>query len=444
MKKTLLIFAILLIFAQNSYAQQNLDQLIKQELPTLVTTYKNLHANPELSHKEEKTSSFIASELKKLGYEVTERIGKYDQAGLTGYGIVALLKNGDGPKVLIRTDMDGLPIDEKTGLPYASKVKMKNDVGEEVAVMHGCGHDIHMTTFLGTAKMLATLKNQWKGTLILIGQPAEERGTGAKAMLKDELYTKFPKPDYVLALHDSANLVAGKVGYCEGYALANVNSVNITVRGVGGHGAYPQTTKDPIVIASQIVLALQTIVSRENSPLDPAVVTVGSISGGTKHNIIPDEVKLQLTVRTYKEEVRLKVLSAIERISQGIGIAAGLPKDRLPIVEVVETEFTPATYNNPALTKRIVGVFEQTLGKENVVATDPVMGGEDFGRFSLNQEIPGFIFWLGAVDPVQIEKSQKQATSLPSLHSSQFAPLAEPTIFTGVKAMTSAALELLK
>lgn len=444
MKKTLLILAILFVFSQNSYAQQNLDQLIKQELPTLVTTYKNLHASPELSHKEEKTSSFIASELKKLGYEVTERVGKYDQAGLTSYGIVALLKNGDGPKVLIRTDMDGLPIDEKTGLPYASKVKTKNDAGEEVSVMHGCGHDIHMTTFLGTGKMLATLKNQWKGTVILIGQPAEERGTGAKAMLKDELYTKFPKPDYVLALHDNANLAAGKVGYCEGYALANVNSVNITVRGVGGHGAYPQTTKDPIVIASQIVLALQTIVSRENSPLDPAVVTVGSISGGTKHNIIPDEVKLQLTVRTYKEEVRQKVLSAIERISQGIGIAAGLPKDRLPIVEVVETEFTPATYNNPVLTKRIVGVFEQTLGKENVVATDPVMGGEDFGRFSQNQEIPGFIFWLGAVDPVLVEKSQKQATSLPSLHSSQFAPLPEPTIFTGVKAMTLAALELLK
>ncbi|MBI4851839.1 MAG: amidohydrolase [Acidobacteria bacterium] len=444
MKKLLVLLALLVFFSNSANAQQALDKMIEQDLPSLVNTYQKLHANPELSHKEEKTSTFIAEELRKLGYEVTERVGKYERTELTGYGIVALLKNGSGPTVLIRADMDALPIEEKTGLPFASKVKAKNDLGEEVFVMHGCGHDIHMTSFLGTAKMLVTLKNQWRGTLMLVGQPAEERGTGAKAMLNDGLYSRFPKPNYVLALHDSANLEAGKVGYTEGYSLANVNSVNITVRGLGGHGAYPHTTKDPVVLAAQIILGLQTIVSRENSPLDPAVVTVGSINGGTKHNIIPDEVKLQLTVRTYKEEVRQRVLSSIERITKGIALAAGVPENRLPIVEVVETEFTPATFNNPELSRRISSAFEKALGKENVVKLDPVMGGEDFGRFNLNDQIPGFIFWLGAVEPSKVAKSRAEATPLPSLHSSQFAPMAEPTIFTGVKAMTLAALELLK
>lgn len=444
MQKIFFLLVTLIFFSQTAYAQQQLDKLIEQELPTLVSTYQKLHSNPELSYKEEKTSAFVASELKTLGYEVTEHIGKYSSPGLVGYGLVGILKNGSGPTVLIRTDLDGLPVEEKTALSYSSKAKMKNDAGEEVFVMHACGHDIHMTTFLGTAKMLASLKDKWKGTLILLGQPAEERGAGAKAMLEDNLYSRFPKPDYVLALHDNAALEAGKVGYCEGYALANVNSVNITVKGVGGHGAYPQATKDPIVLAAQIILALQTIVSRENSPLDPAVVTVGSINGGTKHNIIPDEVKLQLTVRTYKDEVRKRVLSAIERIAKGTAIASGIPSDKLPIVEVVESEYTPATYNNPALTQRIKKVFDQTFGQENVVKTDPVMGGEDFGRFNLDDKIPGFMFWLGAVDPAKIAKSKAEQTPLPSLHSSQFAPLPEPTIFTGVKAMTLAAMELLK
>ncbi len=444
MQKIFFLLVLLVFFSQIAFAQQQVDKMIEQELPNLVSTYKTLHANPELSHKEEKTSAFVASELKKLGYEVTEHIGKYSNPNWVGYGVVGVLKNGNGPTVLIRTDLDGLPVEEKTSLPYASKAKMKNDAGEDVFVMHACGHDIHMTAFLGTAKMLASLKDKWKGTVVLVGQPAEERGTGAKAMLEDNLYSRFPKPNYVLALHDNANLEAGKVGYCEGYALANVNSVNITVKGVGGHGAYPQTTKDPIVLAAQIILALQTIVSRENSPLDPAVVTVGSINGGTKHNIIPDEVKLQLTVRTYKEEVRKKVLSAIERIAKGTAIASGIPNDRLPVVEVLETEFTPATYNNPELTQRIKKVFEQNFGQENVVKTDPVMGGEDFGRFNLNDQVPGFMFWLGAVAPDKVAKSKADGTQLPSLHSSQFAPLPEPTISTGVKAMTLAAIELLK
>ncbi|MEW6735685.1 MAG: amidohydrolase [Acidobacteriota bacterium] len=426
-------------------AQQSLDQLIEQNISTLVSTYKNLHATPELSHKEEKTAALLANELRAMGYTVTEKIGKYDRPDLTSYGVIAILKNGDGPTVLIRTDLDGLPVEEKTGLPYASKARTKNENGEDVGVMHACGHDIHMTSLLGTAKMLTQLKDQWHGTLVVVGQPAEERGTGAKAMLNDNLYTRFPKPDYVLALHDSASLAAGKIGYCEGYALANVNSVDITIRGIGGHGAYPSTTKDPIVVASQVVLALQTIVSRENSPLDPAVVTVGSIHGGTKHNIISDEVKLQLTVRTYREEVRQHVLAAIERIAKGVALAAGIPNELAPVVRVVESEFTPATYNNPELTQRLVKVWQKSLGPDNVVKTDPVMGGEDFGRFSLaGNQIPGCIFWLGAVDPEKIEQSRKNGSSLPSLHSSLFAPLPEPTIRTGVKAMTSAVLDLMK
>ena len=278
----------------------------------------------------------------------------------------------------------------------------------------------------------------------MIGQPAEERCAGAKAMLNDGLYARFPKPDFAIALHDNAALEAGKVGLTEGYALASVNSVDMTIRGVGGHGAYPHTTRDPVVIASEIVLALQTIVSREVSPLEPAVVTVGSIHGGTKHNIIPDEVHLQLTVRAYKEPVRKTILSAIKRIAEGIARSAGVPEDRLPMVKVAETEFTPATYNDPALTRRLATTFEAALGKDNVVAVDPVMGGEDFGRFGLNGQVPVSLFWLGAVDPQKVEESLAKGVPLPSLHSSRFAPVPEPTIRMGVKAMTSAVLELMK
>jgi amidohydrolase len=334
---------------------------------------------------------------------------------------------------------------EETGLPYASRVRIKSPEGGEVGVMHACGHDVHITSLLGTARMLTRLKEQWRGTLVLVGQPAEERGAGAKAMLKDGLYTRFPRPDYVLALHDDASLEAGKVGYVEGYALANVNSVDITIRGVGGHGAYPHTTKDPVVIAAQVVLALQMIVSRENSPFDPVVVTVGSINGGTKHNIVPNEVKLQLTVRSYKEEVRRRVLASIERITMNISQAAGVPEDHAPTVRVREEEFTPATYNDPALTRRLVGALEKALGGGNVVKREPVMGGEDFGRFALEgQQIPIALIWLGAVEPAKVEQSRRTGSPLPSLHSSRFAPVPEPTIRTGVKTMTTAVLELMK
>jgi len=425
-------------------AQQSIDAMIDRDIASLLTTYKMLHGAPELSHHEDKTSSFFATQLRTLGYTVTEHLGRYEHPDWSGYGVVAIMKNGAGPTVLVRTELDALPVDEKTNLPYASKVKTKNDMGQEVSVMHACGHDIHITTMLGTAKMLSEMKDRWHGTLVLIGQPAEETIDGARAMLRDGLYTKFPKPDYTIALHDSADLEAGKVGYTPGYALASSTSVDIKIRGLGGHGSKPDATKDPVVVAAQVIMALQTIVSRENSPLDPAVVTVGSIHGGTRYNIIPDEVNLQLTVRAYKEEVRQKLLAAIERITKGIALAAGIPNDRAPIVKISDTEVTAATYNEPQLTERLATVFRSALGEDNVVRVPPAMASEDFGYLSLDQKIPATIFWLGAVDPVKVKLSRETGTPLPSLHSALFAPLPEPTLRTGVKAMTSAVLELMK
>jgi len=425
-------------------AQQSIDAMIDRDIASLLTTYKMLHGAPELSHHEDKTSSFFATQLRTLGYTVTEHLGRYEHPDWSGYGVVAIMKNGAGPIVLVRTELDALPVDEKTNLPYASKVKTKNDMGQEVSVMHACGHDIHITTMLGTAKMLSEMKDRWHGTLVLIGQPAEETIDGARAMLRDGLYTKFPKPDYTIALHDSADLEAGKVGYTPGYALASSTSVDIKIRGLGGHGSKPDATKDPVVVAAQVIMALQTIVSRENSPLDPAVVTVGSIHGGTRYNIIPDEVNLQLTVRAYKEEVRQKLLAAIERITKGIALAAGIPNDRAPIVKISDTEVTAATYNEPQLTERLATVFRSALGDDNVVRVPSAMASEDFGYLSLDQKIPATIFWLGAVDPVKVKQSRETGTPLPSLHSSLFAPLPEPTLRTGVKAMTSAVLELMK
>lgn len=424
--------------------QPALDTMIDRNIASLVATYKTLHAVPELSHHEEKTSTFFATQLRGMGYEVTERIGKYENPAWTSYGVVAVMKNGAGPVVLIRTELDGLPVSEKTGLPYASTVKTKNDAGDEVGVMHACGHDVHITSMLGTAKMLSELKDQWRGTLIILGQPAEETVDGARAMMRDGLYQKFPKPDFVVALHDHSDLEAGKVGYTPGYSLASGDSVDIKIRGVGGHGAAPESTKDPIVVAAEIILALQTIVSRENSPLDPAVITVGSIHGGSKHNIIPDEVNLQITVRAYREEVRQRMLASIERIAKGIALAAGIPADRAPIVTVSKTQFTAATYNDPALTERLAGVFTKALGADNVVKLPAVMMSEDFGYFSLDKTIPSVDFSLGAVDPEKVKQSKAAGTLLPSLHSALFAPLPEPTLRTGVKAMTSAVLELMK
>lgn len=408
---------------------------LESEYPQLDSLYKHLHSNPELSLQEEKTGLRIAEELEKAGFSVTRNVG--------GHGVVGVLRNGAGPTVLLRTDLDALPVKEETGAPYASKARGINETGEPVDVMHACGHDVHMTVFVGTARLLAQSKDRWSGTLVMVGQPAEERGKGAKRMMEAGLFSRFPKPDYCLALHASASLPAGKVGYVEGYAMANVESVDVTIRGVGGHGAWPHTTKDPIVLAAQTILALQTIVSREVAPIESAVVTVGSIHGGTKHNVIPDEVKLQLTLRSYSEDVRKMLFESIKRIANGLAQAAGLPEDRYPTV-AYKDEMTAATYNNPELTRRVATAFTKALGAENVHQEQPSMGGEDFGEYGRTEhKIPVCLFWLGTVDPEMIRQRDEKGMQLPSLHSSKFRPLPEPAIKTGVTAMTAAVIDLM-
>ncbi|GEO06190.1 putative amidohydrolase [Adhaeribacter aerolatus] len=423
-----------MVAAQSPAPDKAFVQFIQSAYPDLAKLYQHLHEHPELSFQEKNTSARMAAELKSLGYAVTQNIG--------GYGIVGVLKNGSGPTVLIRTDLDALPILEETGLPYASKALGKSDDGKDVPVMQACGHDVHMTVFTGVAKTLAQFKNNWKGTLVLIGQPAEERSGGAKAMLQEGLFTKFPKPDYVVALHTNASIPAGQVGYTEGNIMANVDAVDITVRGIGGHGAVPDKAKDPVVLASQLVMALQTIVSRETSPFQPAVVTVGSIHGGTSFNVIPDEVKLQLTLRSYSDEVRNNTIASIKRMCDGLGREAGLPENRLPLV-TVRDQFTPFTYNDIPLTRRLTASFKRVLGPDKVVETPPSMVGEDFSFYGRTEaKIPVCMFWLGTVDPKKIAESKAKGAELPGLHSSKFAPLPEPTIKTGVLAMSTAVLDL--
>src|SRR5258707_5317994 len=425
--------------------QQTPQSLADAELPSLLAIYKDIHTHPELSGHEERTAALIAKELRAAGCQVTEHLGKYENSKLKGYGVVGVMKNGDGPTVLVRTDMDALPVEEETGLPYASKTVAQNDEGKDVHVMHACGHDAHMAAFIGTARALGKLKDQWHGTIWFVAQPAEEPGNGARALLNAGLYEKFGKPDFALGFHDKADMQTGHIGVTEGYTYANVDSVDVTVRGVGGHGAYPHKTKDPIVLAAEMINAWQTIASRENNPLDPIVVTVGSIHGGTKHNIIPDEVKMQLTVRTYKADTRARVLAAIEQIAKGCAIAAGIPPERAPIVSVSKDQFTPATYNNPDLTKRLVAVWRKSLGDDNVEIVDATMGGEDFSEYSLpDHSVPAVDFHVGAVDPAKIAEFKQAGKELPTLHSSKFAPVPEPTIRTGIVAMTMAVLELMK
>ena len=432
--KSVFLLVLLSLSIAAAPTQKVVRDSVAKEIPSLLKLYEHLHANPEISFQEEKTGLRLGAEMKKLGFEVTQNIG--------GFGVVCVLKNGKGPTVLVRTDTDALPVKEATGLPFASTRTTTDDLGKTVPTMHACAHDVSMTCWNGVARVLTKLKREWKGTLVFIAQPAEERGAGARAMLADGLFKKFPLPDYCLALHVSADQPAGTLGYTSGFAMANVDSVDITVRGVGGHGSQPQSTKDPIVLAAQIVLALQTIVSREIHPLDPAVVTVGSIHGGTKHNIIPDEVHLQLTIRSYSDEVREKLIAAIKRIAIGQAMAAGLPEEKHPLVKVKD-EYTPAAYNDPKLVARVNGVFEKWFGKDVLIERKPTMGGEDFGRYGRTEhKIPIYMFRLGGVSSAAMKQAQALGQPLPSLHSAKFAP-DTACIKTGVTAMSAAVLELL-
>jgi len=446
MKISSLSILVSILVARLAFAQEtSVEKAAVGELPSLLSIYKDIHSHPELSCHEEKTATMMAKELRSAGCEVTENFGRYDNPNLKSYGVIGVMKNGNGPLVMVRTDMDALPVEEDTGLPYASKVTTKDDNGREVHVMHACGHDVHMSAFIGTARLLQRTKDQWSGTIMFVAQPAEETGGGARALLKGGLYNRFGKPDFALGFHDKADLQIGHVGVTPGYTYANVDSVDVTVRGIGGHGAYPHKTKDPIVLAAEMINTWQTIASRENNPLDPIVITVGSIHGGTKHNIIPDDVKMQLTVRTYKSDVRDRVIKAIDDIAKGTAAAAAVPADRAPIVTVLKDQFTPATYNNPDLTKRLVEVWKKVLGPDNVEIVDPTMGGEDFSEYSLpDHSIPAVDFHIGAVDPEKIAEFKKEGKELPSLHSSKFAPVPEPAIKVGIIGMTSAVLELMK
>jgi len=435
MKKFLLLAAVMTLPIPASAAA--LSDAIHADMPQLMTLYRELHADPELSMQEVRTPAKLAPMLRKLGFEVTEHMGKT--------GVIAVMKNGPGPVLMLRADMDALPVKELTGLPFASAVMGKLPDGTSTPVMHACGHDTHMASFIGTARRLVAMKDQWSGTLIMNLQSGEETGEGAKAMLDEGLYTRFPKPSTVFAFHDSAMLPAGVIGVTPGYTTANVDTVEILVRGVGGHGAVPQATKDPIVLASRIVLTLQTLVSREKNPLDPAVVTVGSFQGGTKNNIIPDDAKLALTVRSYKPEVRKLLLDGIARIARGEAIAAGVPDDRMPVVTVRETQHTPATFNTEKLANRALDLFKAHFGAERTTILPPLMVGEDVGRYWLNDpSVAGTLFWVGGVPKAKWDAVGGDTTRLPSLHSPLWAPDAEAVISTATEAMTLAALDVLK
>ncbi|MBA2115629.1 M20 metallopeptidase family protein [Bremerella alba] len=405
-----------------------IEQWVNDQVDSLIEIYQDFHAHPEVSFEEAKTAQRLAGLLKSAGYEVTTEIG--------GHGLVAILQNGEGPTVMLRTDLDGLPVTENTELVYASKQTVKLDDGSQSGVMHACGHDIHMTNVVGTARYMAAHRNQWHGTLMIIGQPAEEKGQGAKAMLQDGLFERFPKPDYAIALHVDPNLPTGTIGYRSGYAMANVDSVDIYVQGQGGHGAHPDATVDPIVQAAQLILDLQTIVSREINPTEPAVVTVGAIHGGTKHNIIGNECHLQLTVRSYGEKVRKQLLEAIQRKAKAVAISY-----RAPEPKIVISEGTPSLFNDKHLTWRIVENFNRTFGDEKVVPVDPSMGGEDFSRYGI-AGVPIFMYRLGSVDAKRLARYEQLGQEPPSLHSPLYYPDAEACLTTGVNATVSALLEL--
>lgn len=420
--------------ARSPELQAEVDAWVERELSSVTALYRELHASPELSLEEHATAARVARAFEQAGYAVTEGVG--------GTGVVGVMENGDGPVVLVRGDMDALPVTEATGLPYASTVKAKRPGGGEVGVMHACGHDVHTSNLIATARLLASLRARWRGTLVVIAQPAEELGRGALAMIEDGLFERFPRPDYTLALHVEADLPAGTVGVSRGWTAANVDSVDVTIHGRGGHGARPHQAIDPIVAGAHLVTSLQTLVSRRVRPIDPAVVTVGSFHAGSKHNVIPDEARLQLTVRSYSDEVRTLLLDGIRQLAEDTCRAFQCP--RSPEV-TVRDEYTPAVYNDPGLADVAERVFTEALAPEVVLQRDPWMGGEDFGRYSRVLGVPGMLYRLGTVAPERFEQAkQPGGEPLPSLHSSRFAPLPEPTLRTGIRTLSLFVLELLE
>lgn len=434
--RSLYLLPLLAVAAPAAAQSDGLRGEIARDLPSLTAIYRDLHTHPELSGQEKRSAGIMAAEAKKAGFEVTTGVG--------GTGVVAVLRNGPGPVVMLRADMDGLPVAEQTGLPFASQARATGIDGQETPVMHACGHDTHMSAWIGAARRLAAARARWSGTLVMIGQPAEEVNGGAAAMLKDGLFTRFPKPDYVLAFHDSASLPAGQLGFTPGFAMAAVDSVDILVKGVGGHGAAPATTKDPIVLAARIVTTLQTLAAREIDPQDAVVVTVGSIHGGSKHNIIPSEVKLQLTVRSYSPETRAKLLDGIRRIARGEAIAAGLPDELMPEVKPYGTSGI-ATFNDEALTRRVAAGFAARFGADRVTETKPVMVSEDFPEYRAADpgHIQSMLFWVGGVPQAKWDAAKGDPSKLPSLHSPFWAPDAEAVIATGIEALATAAIELM-
>ncbi len=423
-------FAILSAAAATAQTGQ-LKSQVESVFPGAQAWYLDLHQHPELSGHETQTAAALADRLRKLGYEVTEHVG--------GTGVVAIMKNGAGPTVMLRTELDALPVEEQTGLPYASKVRAKDDNGRDVPVMHACGHDLHMATLFGTAAVMAKTKDTWHGTLMLIGQPAEETITGADKMVKDGLFTRFPKPNIGVAMHDENEIAVGQVGVTPGYSKANADSLRITVYGKGGHGARPESTVDPVLIAASIAVRLQSIVAREIHPGDAAVITVGYIRAGTKNNIIPDQAQMGLTVRSYKPEVRQHLLTAIERVAKAEAEAGGAEK--MPLIEKYES--TSAVYNDPVLTQHLSGVLESVVGIGNVIQEEPLMTSEDYSVY-IEQGIPSFYFTLGVADPQKLAAAHASHKELPSNHSPLFAPVVEPALHTGIAAEVSILRDLLK
>jgi amidohydrolase len=422
-----LISAVLTGWAQNTSLSGQVDSVF----PDAHALYLDLHQHPEISSHETRTAAVLAEKLRGLGYQVTEHVG--------GTGLVAILKNGAGPTVMLRTELDALPVEEKTGLPYASKARMKDDSGRVVPVMHACGHDLHMSSLFGTAAIMANSKDTWHGTLMLIAQPAEETISGAKSMVADGLFTRFPKPDIGIALHDTNSMPVGKVSVTPGYAKANADSLKITVYGKGGHGAFPEKTIDPVLIAARIAVTLQSIIAREIKPGDAAVITVGYIQAGTKNNIIPDEAQMGLTVRSFKPDVRKHLLAAIERVAKAEAEAAGA--EHMPLVEKYES--TSAVYNDPVLTSHLETVLENALGKDNVEAEEPIMTSEDYSVF-VEQGVPSFYFMLGAANTQKYAEAKASGKDLPTNHSPLFAPDPEPALRTGITAEVTVLRDLLK